>query len=324
MSETVQVILLDDGRVGHRRQCDALLAAVQEHLNMQVHGLTSQADAQAKLAAMRDAGVQHCWLLGAGRRSAAISRRCKQRHPGVFAVQLLDPRHKRNVFDVLIVPQHDRLSAANVITMQGSLQNMPAAAMQAAQAFWQTQWEHLPAPRWGVLLAGSERQNRQLLRFVQTHLSTHAGSALISCAPRTQGVQRWQKRLAGIAERVHWLEYSAQSTQPSAVYGVLTHSEQFFVAAESINQLSEALAARRQQPIWISHIGMSSHKRRFVERLLCTGQVQPVTEFTLKAKQRLCLEHGTQTARIAAQVVSRWQAFNAANAQPTVMHTRQL
>ena len=55
------------------------------------------------------------WV-AAGRRSAAFTRLVRRRSGGkTFTVQILNPYTDASNFDLVVVPEHDRLAGANVV-----------------------------------------------------------------------------------------------------------------------------------------------------------------------------------------------------------------
>lgn len=141
----IQLVWLSDGRSGHDRQSQALMAALQRTLGLPAGALPALARVNiaapwrwlAPLQTPRLSGAQHwpqlprhsntrqIWLIGCGRRNAQAARFLKhqflqqsataavrahdaaQPAPLLKCIQILDPRWARDDFDLLLLPEHD-------------------------------------------------------------------------------------------------------------------------------------------------------------------------------------------------------------------------
>jgi Predicted nucleoside-diphosphate-sugar epimerase len=154
---------ITDGRAGNVRQAVALASALRlggvRRLQLEPRAPWRWA-APRQLPGMDDGygpafsnllQMPPALAIGCGRQAAAALRRLRPR--GTRTVQILDPRIDPRHWDLVVVPEHDRLRGANVLTLLGSLNpvddNWLAAGRAAFAAF-----EALPAPRTALLVGG--------------------------------------------------------------------------------------------------------------------------------------------------------------------------
>jgi mitochondrial fission protein ELM1 len=161
-------------------------------------------------------------------------------------VQILDPRIAPNRFDAVVAPQHDGLSAANVITTLGALHDVDADWLQRARARFSA-FAELPTPRIGVLIGGPhaaqalddawiDALRRRLAEWPQaaggSFLVSTSRRTPVACARRLREVfAAWPGRFWGGAE---------YGENPYA--GILAWADRIVVSADSVNMISEACA----------------------------------------------------------------------------------
>src|SRR4051812_8205661 len=155
---------VSDARAGNLRQAQALADALDT-------GRAGSCILQPQwpwrmLAPRRAPGSRHAFgnefaalaqaapavAIGCGRQAALATRLLRTQ--GARVVQILDPRIAAMHWDVVVVPQHDRLRGANVLTMLGSLHPVDAAWLARARETFAA-LAALPRPRTVVLLGGS-------------------------------------------------------------------------------------------------------------------------------------------------------------------------
>ncbi len=72
-------------------------------------------------------------VISCGRRTALVSAYLKQKYPNVKLVQVMRPGMSADIFDLIVLPQHDKFnktSKAEVIRTIGALNNIPARIEQ--------------------------------------------------------------------------------------------------------------------------------------------------------------------------------------------------
>ena len=279
--------VIHDGAAGNRRQARALAEALElpiREWSLRAHGL-------AKLLAPRNFPgaatafgdefantLRHAppaLAIGCGRIAALATRQA--RAAGVPSVQILDPRIRTSHWDVVIAPEHDGLSGANVITMVGSLNSVDVAWLGRAR-------EQFPAlgalarPRTAVLLGGPTRATRfdrsaleALLGTLDVWLARDGGSALICGSPRSPaewaGLVRDRYRGEG---HLVWMD---QRDGDNPYPGVLAWADRIIVSPDSANMISEACATAA--PVFVAAPDRATGRiRSFIQSLQNRGRVR--------------------------------------------------
>jgi uncharacterized protein len=199
--------------------------------------------------------------IGCGWRSIPFMLALKRLSAGVTCtVQLQDPRISPQHFDLVVPPEHDELSGANVIATLGSPNRITPAKLADAAAQWRERFDKLPAPRIGVLIGGKSKSHR----FAESdaeHLAGQlkqlaaTGSSLIVTPSRRTGEAQTniiRRALAGTNAFV-W-----DGTGDNPYFAILARCDAFLVTADSTNLLTEA--ASTGKPVHIVDLPGSNAK----------------------------------------------------------------
>ncbi|SYZ51153.1 nucleoside-diphosphate sugar epimerase [Xanthomonas arboricola pv. juglandis] len=258
-SETMALTwAVSDGRAGNARQAEALAQALH---STPVTALHLQARAPWRWAAPRLLpGAQAAFgaefarqlqqpptlAIGCGRQAALATRLLRAR--GSQAVQILDPRLDPRHWDLLIVPEHDALRGANVITLLGSLNPVDDAWLAAGRAAF-APLGALPGPRVALLIGGPTAQvpwTTQALAALCMQLRAQVlaagGSLLVTTSRRTppEAIATLRNARAGLPGLL-WCD---ERDGPNPYAGLLGWADAIVASADSVNLLSEACATR--------------------------------------------------------------------------------
>ncbi|HEV2607486.1 MAG TPA: ELM1/GtrOC1 family putative glycosyltransferase, partial [Xanthomonadaceae bacterium] len=209
-------------------------------------------------------------------RQAALATRLL-REAGARSVQILDPRIDPRHWDAVVVPEHDKLRGANVITMIGSLHDVDADWLAQARARY-PQYGALHPPRTLLLLGGPIdgvpldaawwRHTAETLRAQHRH---DGGSLSICASPRTPA---W---LATAAENdlsdLHGACWFTSNDGPNPYAGLLAWAERIVVTPDSVNMISEAVATPAHVCIASPELARGRHAL-FLQSLIKRGRVQ--------------------------------------------------
>ncbi|MEO8747244.1 MAG: mitochondrial fission ELM1 family protein, partial [Rhodanobacter sp.] len=186
--------------------------------------------------------------IGCGRKAALWTRLLRTLSGGAcYTVQILDPRMAPAHWNTVIVPQHDGLSGANVLSPLGSLNPVDTAWLADARCRW-PQLGRLPSPRVGVLLGGPRRgihvdagYASELARHLLDRQRTQGGSLLVVASRRTPPtvVAPFQQIMRSAVPGLLW---ENDDDGPNPFAGVLGWSNALVVTPDSVNMLSEACA----------------------------------------------------------------------------------
>jgi len=305
-----RILAISDGRPGNARQAEALAEALLpgrvEVLHLNPHAPWRWASPRRLPGSEHALGPDFAtwlqraphWAAGCGRQAALATRLLRE--AGSRVIQILDPRIAHRHWDWLVIPEHDRISGANVIPMQGSLNPVDDAWLAAARA--QFAWlEQFPGPRLTVLVGGDSRHGRlpvevgrEVLKLMPHWYQETGGSLLVTTSRRTP-----PDLAAGLARQMHALPglyWSGPSDGPNPYPGLLAFADRILCTADSVNLLSEACATR--VPVCI--VGARTAKGgpgRFARRLLSSARASTSLFAPLPAITAL-----RETARVAAAI----------------------
>jgi uncharacterized protein len=201
-------------------------------------------------------------LIGCGRnavRPALAIRRASGNR--TIAVQIQDPRMGRGEFDLLFIPEHDRLRGPRVVVTRGALHRVTPERLIAEQRRFPA-LDALPRPILGVLIGGSNRAYRfglgrlaEIADMIAAALDRTGGSAVVTASRRTgdAGLALLRERLAGRAASI-W-----DGTGENPYYAYLAIADALLVTADSVSMVSEAAATGK--PVHI--IGLDGGDAKF-------------------------------------------------------------
>lgn len=310
--------VISDGAAGNERQALALAQALD--LKPRILRL-SVAQPWAALAprltwaarrALRDhdhGPIGPPWpdiAIGCGRRAALLTRclrgwskdRC-------FTVQILDPRVSAGLFDVVVAPRHDRLSANNLIETVGALNPIDDAWLAAGRARF-ARLGQCPAPRTAVLIGASNSAQtlddgyfEALHRALAGLFERQGGSFLVSASRRTPA-----DRIAALRRQfAAWpgIFWAGPEDGENPYPGILAWADRIIVTADSVNMISEACAtlvpvhAFAARPV----VGKLAD---FHQALIGSGRLSALDDDD--PTQGLPLR---ETAQVAARIRALWQ-----------------
>jgi len=215
--------------------------------------------------------------IGCGRQAALATRLL--RNAGARVVQILDPRIDPRHWDAVVVPEHDRLRGANVITTIGSLHEVDADWLAQARARY-TQFGTLHSPRTLLLLGGPIGGVRldtawwqRTAEILRARHRRDGGSVSICASPRTPS---WLVAAAqGDLSDLHGACWFTANDGPNPYAGLLGWAERIVVSPDSVNMISEAVATSAQVCLAGPELARGRHAR-FLHALLDRGRVQPL------------------------------------------------
>jgi mitochondrial fission protein ELM1 len=246
------------------------------------------------------------WI-AAGRATLPLSAGVRRWSKGrTFTVQLQDPRWPTHLFDLVIPPEHDDLSGANVFPIIGSPNRITPERLAEAEAEFRERIATLPSPRVAVLVGGKSKAHelsperaRSLASEIGAAVEGAGGSVLVTFSRRTpEAAQRFMthrlKRLPG------WVW---EGEGPNPYFAFLQAADVVLVTEDSTNMAAEAAAAGK--PVLVMHLdGDSPKHRRLHDSLRKRLAARPFRG----ALERWSCEPLDETNRAAAEVMRRFKA----------------
>ncbi|HWB47971.1 MAG TPA: mitochondrial fission ELM1 family protein [Stellaceae bacterium] len=238
----------------------------------------------AALAAVNDRGLplRPPWpdvVIGCGRNTVAPALAIRAAAGGrTVLAQVQDPRIGRDRFDLMVVPEHDRLRGPRVVTSKGALNRVTPDKLAAARRRFPA-LETLPRPIIGVLIGGANRSYRLPLARLATIadgiaacLRETGGAAVVTPSRRTgaAGTALLRERLAGLPAAI-W-----DMTGENPYFAYLAVADAFLVTADSVSMVSEAAATGK--PVHIIELdGGDAKFARFHAAMRQAGITRPFT-----------------------------------------------
>lgn len=185
------------------------------------------------------------WI-GCGRASLPHALRMRARSNGnTFVVQLQDPKTALSAYDLVIAPEHDHLTAPNVLSLLGSTHRVTPQRLSEAYEDWRERIEALPRPRVAVLIGGRSkaydldaRHAAVIANEVHAGIKHAGGSALVTVSRRTppEARQVLMARLSGLSG----ILFDGSGDNP--YFAFLRGADHFLVTEDSVNMATEAAA----------------------------------------------------------------------------------
>ncbi len=215
--------------------------------------------------------------IATGRQSVAASLFLRQVNPGTFRIQIQNPGVRSSLFDLVVVPRHDRLRGNNVISTLGSLHGVTPQATADAAARMAPQFDHLPRPRVAVLVGGSNgayRLDKTVMADFAGRLADMArkdGVGLMVTPSRRTGAENEQvlrDALAGLPATI----WDGEGENP--YFALLGLADAIIVTADSVNMVTEACSTGK--PVMVAGLPGGSRKfDDFHRALLADGLTRP-------------------------------------------------
>lgn len=207
--------------------------------------------APLRAAGGKDGNLRPPWpnlVIGCGRNAAMPALAIRRASGGrTLAVQIQDPRVGHDEFDLMVVPEHDRLRGPRVLVTRGAIHRVTRARLEQERRRFPA-LENLPRPVLAVLVGGSNRAYRLDLRrlreiadLVAAVVRDTGGSVVLTPSRRTgaAGFALLRERLAGLPADV----WDGDGENPYFAY--LAVADTFLVTADSVSMVSEAAATGR-------------------------------------------------------------------------------
>ncbi len=211
-------------------------------------------------------------LIASGRKSIAASRYVKKMSRGkTFTVQIQDPRVSPKHFDLVAVPEHDRMRGGNVIVTKAAPNRISAAKLEQARHDYAA-FEHIPAPRAAVLLGGSSKTHTMTGAHMEKlgRRLADLETGLMMTASRRTGEENIDALKKALGERDYFL-WDGRGANP--YFGMLAWADFILVTEDSSSMLSEA--ATTGKPVYLIPLDGGSKKfSRLHDNLMRQGAVR--------------------------------------------------
>jgi len=201
-------------------------------------------------------------IITCGRRMAAVGkyykRRCACKH-----IQILNPGDNPSKYDVLLVPEHDGITAKNIIRTKGSLHVINSGFLQQIRQRYPEFSQNQAMIGFFVGNPNKKfiKQLPTLAKQIQQHYPKH--KIMLSGSRRTsKTLKKALKQHFNQADLIWFSEEDGENPYQK----LLAFCDLFLVTADSINMLSEACATNKKVVALAAETASLKHQR-FVQSL---------------------------------------------------------
>ena len=216
-------------------------------------------------------------VIACGRNAAMPALAIRRAGEGrTVAAQIQNPGVGHSEFDILVVPEHDRLRGQRVIVTRGAVHRVTQARLAAERHRFPT-LAAMPRPILSVLVGGTNKTYRLTVRrlgeiaeALAGILRRRGGSVLVSSSRRTgeAGLALLRERLKGFSTAI----WDGSGENPYFAY--LALADALLVTADSISMISEAAATGK--PVHVLGLdGGNAKFARFHKTMQAAGITRP-------------------------------------------------
>jgi|ERR1043166_4691509 mitochondrial fission protein ELM1 len=216
-------------------------------------------------------------VIASGRLSVIPSLFVKKKTGGKsFHIQIQNPVVPPDLFDLVVVPSHDKLQGRNVITIEGALHRVTSERLKTGAEKWRPRLGTLLHPIIAVLLGGSNDNYRLDPKTImqlgaQLEALAHKENATLLVTPSRRTGTVNTVLLSALLHDTRNTIWNGHGENP--YYGMLGLADAILVTCDSVNMISEACATGK--PVHIIRLpGHSEKFASFHEYLVRTGRAR--------------------------------------------------
>lgn len=245
-------------------------------------------------------------VIAAGRRSAPVLRAIGKKS-GAFTVQCMWPGPPCDDIDLVVVPEHDRVSPQeNIFLTVGTPNRASRQRLEPEARHWRSRLDHLPRPWIAVLVGGGRGGVPDQAAILGQRASSLAhrlgGSLLVSTSPRTttEATSSFLTAIEGPAYRHVW---TPKIENPYLAF--LGLADIIIVTGDSTSMCSEACGTGK--PVYIHAPGaftLEKHARLHAS-LYARGCARPLNSAFGRDAKGWTYQPLDEAVRVAAEIRRR-------------------
>jgi len=244
-------------------------------------------------------------LIATGRQSVAASLVVRANNPRCLRIQIQDPGIRPSLFDLVVVPRHDRRRGANVVVSRGALHRVTPARIAEAAAAWAPRFAALPRPLVAVLVGGRNgaydftTADAEALADGLVRLCDDYGAGLVVTPSRRTGAENealLRQRLEGRPAYI----WDGKGDNP--YFALLGLADVLVTTPDSVNMVSEAASTGKPVHV-VALTGGSPKFNRFHDALRADGVTRPFTG-RLEPWSYAPLDDTAQVAAVALKLLA--------------------
>ncbi|MDX2073071.1 MAG: mitochondrial fission ELM1 family protein [Alphaproteobacteria bacterium] len=224
-------------------------------------------------------------IISCGRKGALVSAYSRLTTHDSRLIHIQDPQMSAKHFDVVVAMEHDKIAASNVIKVPYALHSITAEKLSEAKALWEPKFAHIPRP-WNVVLIGGSTNKyhftRKAMQKLISDVEQISGGMIITTSRRT-GADNIALLLAHLGKNKAAYIYTGEGENP--YLGMLACADKIYVTNDSVNMMSEALAAGKPVSILKLWGHANTKPARFAESLPCVMPQEMMKNLVVSIRQ---------------------------------------
>ncbi len=234
-------------------------------------------------------------VIAAGRKLARLVKYLKNRNTNLKAIQILKPDLPASVFDILILPKHDKFkektSKTLLINIDGAITNPIERLSEEESEYWHEKFENIPSPRIALFIGGDAKH----IKFMEHHARELANKTIALAKAFNGGIlvsnsKRSGQRLSNIIFKLikqsgvphHIYDVNSDYVNPYNTY--LNLADYIIATGDSISMCAECIEARKPLLIY-RHGGINSKKHlRYIDYITSSKEAYLLDETVINRK----------------------------------------
>lgn len=215
-------------------------------------------------------------LITAGRTATGLGAALKKKLGNrLFHIGLMNPKLPKNLFDLILCPEHDNLKGENVLSSLLSFSPLTTQNLEKEKKIWV---KRLPqTPMVGVFLGGTTRSFTFSTNFAHKladdliRIATRQ-KVYLSIIPSRRTPQKFIETLQSHLQDTPHFIWTGEGENPYA--GILALADYLLITGDSVQMISEANLCKA--PLYIYPLGRTSEKMTyFQQQLFQSGIARP-------------------------------------------------
>ena len=200
-------------------------------------------------------------VISCGRKSVIPSIFFKKKNKKVFTIHIQNPKVRFDNFDLIVVPEHDKLKGENIITSKGAIHYITRSEIEKAKPYLLNKIQNEKIV--SLILGGpnkyynfSNEELTNIFKEIKSSFISQGYKAIIIPSMRTP------KRIIDLAINEFLTDgFVVNSVDKQAYLSSLAIANSIVVTCDSTSMISEAAASGK--PIFVAHMQPKRNNYRF-------------------------------------------------------------
>lgn len=234
-------------------------------------------------------------IISSGRRTATVALKIKLRCPDAKVVQIMKPDMDPNLFDLILLPQHDQFEdkAGNVLRTIGAINRLNKESLAEHLASFSMHYPQKHLCTIGVLVGGNNKNFKftkeiayEFASIIEYLSTIHGAQVFISFSRRTPELV---KKIFRESFPGPHIIYDPKEGGYNPYMGLLSIADYMISTADSISMCSEVASSGKPLYIYIPEGFASAKHKYFAQQLFDLGVARPLESDIFKLEKYNCL-----------------------------------